>query len=68
MDQLRAMRVFARVIDEGSFAAASRALDLAPAVVTRAMTSVSSEFSAGHRIELTSPGVTEFVVTLQAVP
>jgi hypothetical protein len=32
------------------------------------MTSVSSEFSAGHRIELTSPGVTEFVVTLQAVP
>ena len=40
----------------------------APAVVTRAMTSVSSEFSAGHRIELTSPGATEFVVTLQAVP
>lgn len=35
MDQLRAMRVFARVIDEGSFAGAARALDLAPAVVTR---------------------------------
>lgn len=35
MDQLRAMRVFARVIDEGSFAGAARALELAPAVVTR---------------------------------
>jgi DNA-binding transcriptional LysR family regulator len=35
MDQLRALRVFVRVIDEGSFAAAARALDLAPAVVTR---------------------------------
>lgn len=35
MDQLRAIRVFVRVIDEGSFAAAARALDLAPAVVTR---------------------------------
>ena len=35
MDQLRALRVFVRVIDEGSFAGAARALDLAPAVVTR---------------------------------
>lgn len=35
MDQLRAIKVFTRVIDEGSFAAAARALDLAPAVVTR---------------------------------
>lgn len=35
MDQLRALRVFTRVIDEGSFAAAARSLDLAPAVVTR---------------------------------
>ncbi len=35
MDQLRAIRVFVRVIDEGSFAAAARALDLAPAVVMR---------------------------------
>lgn len=35
MDHLRALRVFVRVIDEGSFAAAARALDLAPAVVTR---------------------------------
>jgi len=35
MDQLRAIKVFTRVIDEGSFASAARALDLAPAVVTR---------------------------------
>jgi len=37
MDQLRALRVFAQVIAEGSFAGAARALDLAPAVVTRAV-------------------------------
>lgn len=35
MDQLRAMRTFVRVIDEGSFAGAARAMDMAPAVVTR---------------------------------
>jgi len=35
MDQLRAIKVFVRVIDEGSFAGAARGLDLAPAVVTR---------------------------------
>jgi DNA-binding transcriptional LysR family regulator len=37
MDQLRSLRVFAQVIAEGSFAGAARALDLAPAVVTRAV-------------------------------
>lgn len=37
MDQLRSLRVFAQVIAEGSFAGAARALDLAPAVVTRAI-------------------------------
>lgn len=37
MDQLRALRVFAQVISEGSFAGAARVLDLAPAVVTRAV-------------------------------
>ena len=37
MDQLRALRVFLRVVSEGSFAGAARALDLAPAVVTRAI-------------------------------
>lgn len=35
MDRLLSMRVFQKVIDEGGFAAAARALDLSPAVVTR---------------------------------
>lgn len=35
MDRLLSMRVFQRVIDEGGFAAAARALDMSPAVVTR---------------------------------
>lgn len=35
MDRLHAMKVFARVVDEGSFAAAARALSLSPPVITR---------------------------------
>lgn len=35
MDRLQAMAVFARVVDEGGFAAAARALDMSPPVVTR---------------------------------
>ena len=35
MDRLNSMRAFQKVIDEGGFAAAARALDLSPAVVTR---------------------------------
>jgi DNA-binding transcriptional LysR family regulator len=35
MDRLHAMRVFARVIDAGSFAGAARALNLSPAAITR---------------------------------
>lgn len=35
MDRLLSMRAFQKVIDEGGFAAAARALDLSPAVVTR---------------------------------
>lgn len=35
MDRLNSMRVFQRVVDEGGFAAAARAMDLSPAVVTR---------------------------------
>jgi DNA-binding transcriptional LysR family regulator len=35
MDRLTSMRVFLRVADEGGFAAATRALDMSPAVVTR---------------------------------
>lgn len=46
MDQLRAMRVLARVADEGSFAAAARALDLAPAVVTRVIAELEEQLGA----------------------
>lgn len=46
MDHLRAMRVFARVIDEGSFAGAARALDLAPAVVTRLIAELEEHLGA----------------------
>lgn len=35
MDRLHSMRAFARVVQDGSFAAAARALDISPAVVTR---------------------------------
>lgn len=35
MDRLLSMRVFQKVIDEGGFAAAARALDMSPAGVTR---------------------------------
>jgi DNA-binding transcriptional LysR family regulator len=46
MDQLRALRVFVRVIDEGSFASAARALDLAPAVVTRLVAELEEHLGA----------------------
>ena len=62
MDQLRAMRVFARVIDEGSFAKAARALDLAPAVVTRLIAELEEHLGARlinrttRRLALTDTG------------
>jgi len=46
MDQLRSLRVFVKVIDEGSFAGASRALDLAPAVVTRVVAGLEEHLGA----------------------
>jgi len=46
MDQLRSLRVFARVIAEGSFAGAARALDLAPAVVTRVVAELEQHLGA----------------------
>ncbi|HSW03137.1 LysR family transcriptional regulator [Aquabacterium sp.] len=62
MDQLKAMRVFARVIDEGGFAAAARAMDLAPAVVTRLIAELEAHLGARllnrttRRIGLTEVG------------
>jgi DNA-binding transcriptional LysR family regulator len=46
MDQLKAMRTFVRVIDEGSFAAAARALEIAPAVATRTIAELESHLGA----------------------
>jgi DNA-binding transcriptional LysR family regulator len=46
MDQLRAMRVFAKVIDEGGFAKAARAMDMAPPVVTRMVAELEDHLGA----------------------
>jgi len=46
MDLLKAMRAFVGVIDGGSFAAASRALDLAPAIVTRLIAQLEQHVGA----------------------
>lgn len=62
MDQLRAMKVFARVIDEGGFARAARALDMAPPVVTRMVAELEAHLGARllnrttRRISLTDVG------------
>jgi DNA-binding transcriptional LysR family regulator len=46
MDQLRAMRTFAEVAGRGGFAAAARALNLAPSVVTRLVAELEAELGA----------------------
>jgi len=46
MDQLRAMRLFAQVVDEGSFAGAARAQDMAPAVATRLLADLATHLGA----------------------
>lgn len=46
MDQLRAMRIFAEVAERGGFAAAARALNLAPSVVTRAVAELENLLGA----------------------
>lgn len=62
MDLLRAMKVFVRVIDEGGFAKAARALDLAPPVVTRVVAELETHLGARllnrttRRIALTEVG------------
>jgi len=48
MDRLLSMRVFQRVVEAGSFAAAARDLDLSPAVVTRLVADL--ERSLGTRL------------------
>jgi DNA-binding transcriptional LysR family regulator len=46
MDQLRAMRVFTRVIDSGGFAKAAAAMDIAPAVATRLVAELEEHLGA----------------------
>ena len=46
MDHLRALKVFTHVIDDGSFAAAARTLDVAPAVVTRLVAELEEHLGA----------------------
>ena len=46
MDQLKAMKVFARVIEEGGFAKAARALDMAPPMVTRMVAELENHLGA----------------------
>jgi DNA-binding transcriptional LysR family regulator len=64
VDQLRALRVFAAIADAGSLAGAARALDLAPAVVTRALAVLEQHLGARllqrttRRIALTDAGRT----------
>jgi DNA-binding transcriptional LysR family regulator len=46
MDRLMSMRVFQKVIDEGGFAAAARALEMSPAVVTRLVADLEAHLGA----------------------
>ncbi len=62
MDRLQSMRVFQRVVDEGSFAAAARALSLSPAVVTRLIADLEEHLGtrllqrSTRRLSLTEAG------------
>ena len=62
MDRLHSMRVFARVIDQGSFAGAARGLNLSPAVVTRLVADLEEHLGARlinrttRRLALTDTG------------
>jgi DNA-binding transcriptional LysR family regulator len=62
MDRLLSMRVFQRVIDEGGFAAAARALELSPTAVTRLIGELETHLGARlmqrttRKISLTDAG------------
>ena len=62
MDQLRAMRVFLKVVDQGGFAGAARALDQSPAVVTRLVAELEAHLHtrllnrSTRRVALTQAG------------
>lgn len=62
MDRLHSMRVFARVVEQGSFASAARELNLSPAVVTRLVADLEEHLGARlinrttRRLALTDTG------------
>ncbi len=62
MDRLQSMRVFERVVNEGGFAAAARALDLSAPVVTRLVADLEEHLGARllqrstRRLSLTDAG------------
>jgi DNA-binding transcriptional LysR family regulator len=62
MDRLQSMRTFVRVVDEQGFAAAARALDVAPAVVTRLVADLEAHLGvrllqrSTRRLALTGAG------------
>ncbi len=62
MDRLHSMRVFSRVIEQGSFARAARELNLSPAVVTRLLADLEEHLGARlinrttRRLSLTDTG------------
>jgi DNA-binding transcriptional LysR family regulator len=62
MDRLQSMRVFQRVVDEGGFAAAARALDMSPAGVTRLISDLEEHLGVRllqrttRRLSLTQTG------------
>lgn len=64
MDQLRCLRVFVQVVADGSFAAAARRLDMAPAVATRALAELEAHLGTRllhrttRRLALTDIGET----------
>jgi DNA-binding transcriptional LysR family regulator len=64
MDRLHSMRVFSRVIEEGSFAGAARELNLSPAVVTRLVADLEEHLGVRlvnrttRRLSLTDTGET----------
>jgi DNA-binding transcriptional LysR family regulator len=62
MDRLASMRAFQKVIDEGGFAAAARAMDMSPAVVTRLVADLEDHLGTRllhrttRRVSLTDAG------------
>lgn len=62
MDRLHSMRTFQKVVDEGGFAAAARAMDLSPAVVTRLVADLEDHLGTRllhrttRRVSLTEAG------------